>query len=154
MEMYDERSRPLGITIIAAILGISAVLALVMLILGLIHLSLLGLGAGMTPATSLALLGAVILGFFEIALAWGLWTLRPWAYWTTAFIEAIRVIFGLYIVFVLHEAIVAGILSLIIPIVILVYLFADHRVRAAFRTEDTSDYAQLTDDRPPDSSPV
>jgi hypothetical protein len=137
MDTYDERSRPLGVTIIAAILGISALLALLVLILGLNRVSTLGLGAGMTSATSLALLGALIWAFFEVALAWGLWTLRPWAYWTTAIIEAARVIFGLYIVFVLREALVAGILSLIIPIIILIYLFADRNVRAAFRTSRT-----------------
>jgi uncharacterized membrane protein (DUF2068 family) len=137
METYDDRSRPLGITIIAAILGISAILALLVLILGLNRVSTLGLGAGMTSATSLALLGALLLGCFEVALAWGLWTLRPWAYWTTAIIEAIRVIFGLSVVFVLREALVAGILSLIIPIIILIYLFADRNVRAAFRTSRT-----------------
>src|SRR5689334_19362557 len=107
METYDQ-SRPLGVTIIAAILGISAILALLLLIFGLNRLSTLGMGAGMTPATSLALLGALILGFFEVALAWGLWTLRPWAYWTTAVVEGIHFILGLYAVFVLHEAIVSG----------------------------------------------
>ena len=137
MDTYDERSRPLGVTIIAAILGISAILALLVLVLGLNRVSTLGLGAGMTPATSTALLGALIWGFFELALAWGLWTLRPWAFWTTAIIEAVRVIFGLFVVFVLREAILAGILSLIIPIIILVYLFADRNVRAAFRTSST-----------------
>jgi uncharacterized membrane protein (DUF2068 family) len=136
MDTYDN-PRPLGITIIAAILGISAILALTLLILGLNRVSTLGLGAGMTSATSLALLGALILGFFEVALAWGLWTLRPWAFWTTAVVEAIRLILGLYVVFVLHEAIVSGILSTIIPVIILVYLFADRRVRAAFRASDT-----------------
>ncbi|MFL5592067.1 MAG: hypothetical protein ACJ8DI_31055 [Ktedonobacteraceae bacterium] len=136
MEMY-ERSRPLGITIIAAILGISATIAVVLLILGLNHVSSAGMGAGMTPATSLVLLGALILGFFEIGLAWGLWTLRPWAFWTVAVIEVIRLILGLYDVFILREAIIAGILSLIIPIIILVYLFADRNIRAAFRTSST-----------------
>jgi hypothetical protein len=77
METYNDRSRPLGITIIAAILGISAILAILLLILGLNRVSTLGMGAGMTPTTSLALLGALILGFFEVALAWGLWTLSP-----------------------------------------------------------------------------
>jgi uncharacterized membrane protein (DUF2068 family) len=128
----EDRSRPLGITIIAAFLGISAILALLILILGLNRVSTLGLGAGMTPGTSIALLGAIILGFFEVALAWGLWTLRPWAYWTTAIVEAIRVILGLSVVLILREAIISGILSLIIPIIILVYLFADRNVRAAF----------------------
>jgi len=133
----DDRTRPLGITIIAAFLGISALLALVVLILGLNRVSTLGLGEGMTASTSLALLGAIILGFFEVALAWGLWTLRPWAYWTTIIVEAIRVILGLYVVLILQKAFISGILSLIIPIIILVYLFADRNVRAAFSSSST-----------------
>src|SRR6266487_2197689 len=99
----EDRTRPLGITIIAAFLGISAILALLILILGLNRVSTLGLGEGMTASTSIALLGAIILGFFEVALAWGLWTLRPWAYWTTIIVEAIRVILGLYVVLILKR---------------------------------------------------
>ena len=133
----EDRTRPLGITIIAAFLGISALLALVVLILGLNRVSTLGLGEGMTASTSIALLGAIILGFFEVALAWGLWTLRPWAYWTTIIVEAIRVILGLYVVLILQKAIISGILSLIIPIIILVYLVADRNVRAAFSSSST-----------------
>jgi hypothetical protein len=133
----EDRTRPLGITIIAAFLGISALLALLVLILGLNRVSTLGLGEGMTASTSLALLGAIILGFFEVALAWGLWTLRPWAYWTTIIVEVIRVILGLYVVLILQKAIISGILSLIIPIIILVYLVADRNVRAAFSSSST-----------------
>jgi hypothetical protein len=133
----EDRTRPLGITIIAAFLGISAILALLVLILGLNRVSTLGLGEGMTASTSIALLGAIILGFFEVALAWGLWTLRPWAYWTTVIVEAIRVILGLYVVLILQKVIISGILSLIIPIIILVYLVADRNVRAAFSSSST-----------------
>ncbi len=133
----EDRTRPLGITIIAAFLGISAILALLILILGLNRVSTLGLGEGMTASTSIALLGAIILGFFEVALAWGLWTLRPWAYWTTIIVEVIRVILGLYVVLILQKAIISGILSLIIPIIILVYLVADRNVRAAFSSSST-----------------
>ena len=133
----EDRTRPLGITIIAAFLGISALLALLVLILGLNRVSTLGLGEGMSASTSIALLGAIILGFFEVALAWGLWTLRPWAYWTTIIVEAIRVILGLYVVLILQKAIISGILSLIIPIIILVYLVADRNVRAAFSSSST-----------------
>ncbi len=133
----EDRTRPLGITIIAAFLGISALLALVVLILGLNRVSTLGLGEGMSASTSIALLGAIILGFFEVALAWGLWTLRPWAYWTTIIVEVIRVILGLYVVLILQKAIISGILSLIIPIIILVYLVADRNVRAAFSSSST-----------------
>jgi hypothetical protein len=64
-----ERERPLGITIIAVVLGISALLALVVLILGLNHVSMLGIGDQMSPAVSIVLLVAVVLGIFEVALA-------------------------------------------------------------------------------------
>jgi hypothetical protein len=134
METYEERSRPLGITIIAAVLGISALLALVILILGLTHVSMTGLGAQMGPAESIILLIALILGMFEVALAWGLWTLRPWAFWTTVIIEAIRFIVALYTVFFLQRVFISGIVGLIIPLIVLIYLFADARVRAAFRS--------------------
>ncbi|MFL5628717.1 MAG: hypothetical protein ACJ788_24315 [Ktedonobacteraceae bacterium] len=133
MESYEERSRPLGITIIAAVLGISALLALIVLILGLTHVSMLGLGAQMSPAESLVLLIAVGLGIFEVALAWGLWTLKPWAFWTAVIVEAIRFIVALYTVFLLQRVFISGILGLIIPLIVLIYLFADSGVRAAFR---------------------
>ncbi len=134
-EMY-ERTRPLGITIIAALLGISALLAVVFLILGLTRVSVAGMGAGMTPGTSTILLAALIIGIFEIAVAVGLWTLRLWAYWTVVVVEIIRVLLGLYDVLIVREAIIAGIVSLIIPVIILVYLFADRSVRAAFRSSE------------------
>ena len=131
-EMY-ERTRPLGITIIAALLGISALLAVVFLILGLTHVSIAGMGAGMTPGTSTILLAALIIGIFEIAVAVGLWTLRLWAFWAVVVVEVIRVLLGLYDILIVREAVIAGIVSLIIPVIILIYLFADRNVRAAFR---------------------
>lgn len=133
MESYEERSRPLGITIIAAILGISALLELLVLILGLTHASMLGLGANLSPAASIILLIALWLGFFAVALAWGLWTLKPWAFWVTAIVEAVRFIVALYTVFFLQRVLVSGVIGLVIPIIILIYLFADSSVRAAFR---------------------
>lgn len=131
-----ERERPLGITIIAAVLGISALLALVVLILGLTHVSMLGIGDQMTPTASIVLLLALLVGFFELAVAWGLWTLKPWAYWTTMIVEAIRLIVALYTVFFLQRVLISGISGIILPLIVLTYLFADRRVRAAFRSSD------------------
>jgi hypothetical protein len=136
MESY-ERSRPLGITIIAAVLGISALLAVVILILGLTHVSVAGLGSQMSPLASIVLLIALILGMFEVALAWGLWTLRPWAFWTTVVVEAVRFIVALYTVFFLQRIFISGIIGLILPVIVLIYLFADPNVRAAFRSSST-----------------
>jgi uncharacterized membrane protein (DUF2068 family) len=129
-----ESERPLGITIIAAVLGISALLALVLLILGLTHISMLGISDQMSPTVSIVLEIALVVGFFEVAVAWGLWTLKPWAFWTTVIVEAIRFIIALYTVFFLQRVFISGISGLILPLIVLIYLFASDRVRAAFRS--------------------
>ncbi len=129
-----NRPRPLGITIIAIILGISAVLGLIAIILGLVALGAAHLDGALATAAIVALIIAAVFALLELFLAWGLWTLKPWAFWATAVIEAIRILDGLYALFVQHAAIGSAILSLIIPIIILIYLFADRNVRAAFHT--------------------
>ncbi|TMC95994.1 MAG: hypothetical protein E6J22_02500 [Chloroflexi bacterium] len=129
-----NRPRPLGITIIAIILGISAVLGLIAVILGLVALGAAHLGGALATAAVVALIIAAVFALLELFLAWGLWTLKPWAFWATAVIEAIRILDALYALFVQHAALGAAILGLIIPLIILIYLFADRNVRAAFHT--------------------
>ncbi len=129
-----NRPRPLGITIIAIILGISAVLGLIAVILGLVALGAAHLGGALATAAIVALIIAAVFALLELFLAWGLWTLKPWAFWATAVIEAIRILDALYALFVQHAALGAAILGLIIPLIILIYLFADRNVRAAFHT--------------------
>ena len=129
-----NRPRPLGITIIAIILGISAVLGLIAIILGLVALGAAHLGGALATAAIVALIIAAVFALLELFLAWGLWTLKPWAFWATAVIEAIRILDALYALFVQHAALGAAILGLIIPLIILIYLFADRNVRAAFHT--------------------
>ena len=129
-----NRPRPLGITIIAIILGISAVLGLIAIVLGLVALGAAHLGGALATAAIVALIIAAVFALLELLLAWGLWTLKPWAFWATAVIEAIRLLDALYALFFQHVAIGTAILGLIIPLIILIYLFADRNVRAAFHT--------------------
>src|SRR5205085_8869720 len=72
------RKRPLGITIIAILLFISAVIEIIGGISSVI---------GTTPTGTISdvLLGwfPLAMGVIELVLAWGLWTLKPWAYWGT-----------------------------------------------------------------------
>jgi len=78
------------------------------------------------------LLFGAIVSIAEIAVAWGLWHLRLWAFWAVVIVEAIRVVHGLYTWFVVHTPGTSP-LSLIIAILILLYLLIDRKVRAAFR---------------------
>src|SRR5438876_2667713 len=72
------RKRPLGITIIAILLFISAVIEIIGGISSVI---------GTTPPGTISdvLLGwfPLVLGVIDLVLAWGLWTRKPWAYWGT-----------------------------------------------------------------------
>lgn len=114
-----NRSRPLGITIIAIIMAIYG-------ILGIIDgIALMGFNAATGVIT-------LILGVLELILAWGLWNLQKWAYWTTVVLEVLALINS---IFALSQGnVAAGVIGIVIALIILVYLFADQYVRAAFRT--------------------
>lgn len=119
MQNLTTRARPLGITIIAIIMAVQG-------ILGIIG-GILSLGV----ASSVGII-ALILGVLYLVLAWGLWTLKPWAFWGTVILEVLTILNG---IFGLTQGVVAtGIGSLIFAIVVLIYMFADRNVRAAFRT--------------------
>ena len=111
------RARPLGITIISIILGIEGILG----IIGGIAL----LGAGALGITTL------VLGVLHLVLAWGLWTVKTWAFWGTVILEVLVLING---IFGLSQNLGHGITSLVFAVIVLIYMFADRNVRAAFRT--------------------
>jgi uncharacterized membrane protein (DUF2068 family) len=114
-----SRTRPLGITIIAIIAAIHGILG----IIGGMTL----MGSSMTFAVI-----AVVLGILDLILAWGLWTLQRWAFWATVVIEILALLNG---IFGFSQRIVSGgIVDIVIALVVLIYLFADPNVRAAFRT--------------------
>jgi len=113
------RSRPLGITIIAIIMAIYGILGII---------------GGIMLLGSSATLGvvAIILGILELVLAWGMWTLQKWAFWTTVILEVLAVLNGIFAITGNNTA--GGIGGIVIALIILIYLFADRNVREAFRT--------------------
>ena len=125
------RKRPLGITIIAILLLISAVIEIIGGISSVI---------GTPPASTLSgvLLGwfPLVLGVIELVLAWGLWTLKPWAYWGTLVVEIVIILvhfFGFLGLPRTHSAL-AIISGGIVSIIIVIYLLVDRNVRRAFQT--------------------
>ena len=126
-----RRRRPLGITIIAILLFISAVIEIIGGISSVI-------GSTPTGTTSDVLLGwfPLVLGVIELVLAWGLWTLKPWAYWGTLVVEILIILnhfFGLLGLPRTHSAL-AIISGGIVSIIIVIYLLVDRNVRRAFQT--------------------
>ena len=112
MYTFPQKTRPIGITIMAIIVGVQG---LFILIAGLQFLGTI----------------SIVLGVLSLLLAWGLWTLQPWAFWTAVALEAVDVINDLL---ALRMGATAVIPSLIFSVLILGYLLREPRVREAFRT--------------------
>src|SRR5258707_15110690 len=87
MQNVSIPRRPLGITIIAIILFIQAIFEIVVGIFAffanIIRNPVAGLLVGWLP---------LAIGILVFILAWGLWTLRPWAYWATLILEIVNIV--------------------------------------------------------------
>src|ERR1700730_17594939 len=85
--MEGNMSRPLGVTIISILLGINGVR---LIIVGLTAV----LAGGVTGVGFLFFVGwfPLIFGVLSLILAWGLWNLRPRAFWTAVILEALSII--------------------------------------------------------------
>jgi uncharacterized membrane protein (DUF2068 family) len=119
VQRLTTRSRPLGVTIIAVIMAVLGIFDII---------------GGIVIMGSYSTLGIItlIIGVLYLILAWGLWTLQTWAFWGTVILAVLTIING---IFGIGGGVPAtGIVSLILAIVVLIYMFADRNVRAAFRT--------------------
>src|SRR5512133_3762682 len=87
MQNVSTTRRPLGITIIAILLFISAIIEIIGGLFSVI-------GTPLTGTVSDVLLGwfPLLIGIIELVLAWGLWTLKPWAYWGTLVVEIVNIL--------------------------------------------------------------
>ncbi|MCI4353311.1 MAG: hypothetical protein L3K14_08030 [Thermoplasmata archaeon] len=119
----SQPSRPIGVSILAVLMGIVGAL----FVIGGVLLAVLGLGLGLTvPAFGLTLgvtvLGIVllILGLIILGLALGLWHQRLWALVLAIIIFALNF---------LSDAVAGAYFSLgaIVSILLVIYLIAVHR---------------------------
>jgi hypothetical protein len=128
-------NRPLGITIIAFLIGLFALLSLCgnLAGLGFAPLKLFGEGGlGASLGATISSVIGLVLAVGSLMVAWGLWTLRPWAFWATVIIEVLNLFNGGWGLTMGAHGFFCG-LNLI-PLLILAYLFLDKNVRLAFRT--------------------
>ncbi|HEX6556505.1 MAG TPA: hypothetical protein VF026_27340 [Ktedonobacteraceae bacterium] len=170
------RRRPLGVSIIAVLAMIQGIFFLIFGILALGAAIAAANSGGTATVTGYAITGAamsvvagvlagifLVVGLVSFLFAWGLWTLKRWAFWATVTIQIISLLISgiLALGAVIAAANGTGtttitgyaitvnsvfifthprvniwsiVVDMIIPIVILVYFLADSNVRAAFRT--------------------
>lgn len=113
-------NRPLGVTIIAILVALSGIAAVVM------GVPLLLAGSDML----LAGLSSIVFGAALLYVAWGLWTLKHWAWLTTLILEGINGLFSL-VGIILAPGNVSAWITLIVVAIIVYYLTRPH-VRAVF----------------------
>jgi len=118
----EKPRRPTGVTIIAVLEILGALVMLSICALALIAgEAAVGLGLGLLPGL-VAVLGAVmlILAIVMLGVAWGLWTGKGWA-WTLA---VVFIVLGIIVgVAQMIAGGYHGILTLIIQVIIVYYLF-------------------------------
>ena len=83
--------------------------------------------------TTLAVVFLVV-GFLSLLFAWGLWQLSRWAFWATVVIQFISLANSVIAFTQVNANIGFIVVSMIVPIVILLYFLVNSNVRAAFRT--------------------
>ncbi len=114
--------RPTGVTILAVVAAIGGLLSL----LG--GLSLLGLGAVFAAYTGLGGLAAlfgliiIVLGVAELALAYGFWGLRSWAWTWGITIEAVGVVIALVELVLGYGGISGFVVGLVVAGIVIYYL--------------------------------
>src|SRR5260370_256212 len=122
------RKRPFGITVIAQELCVQGVLVVV---LTLVIFSI----ATRIPLAIVGFIISVLIGLVCLALAWGLWTLKLWAFGATVAVQILSIVYPLFnfVLMLPKNTFIATLGNLLFPVIVLIYLFADKNVRAAFR---------------------
>ncbi len=133
--MEKPARRPVGITIIAILLGLLGILEFgfgaLALVTSLLDRFVLPL---QSPAVGAALgVYYMVLGMVKLFFVWGLYRLQRWAFWATVFIAAVSLLSSVLGVTEPAPTIWGFLAGLVIPAVILVYIVVDSNVRKAFR---------------------
>lgn len=123
--------RPTGITVMAVLAAIGGVFGL------LAAVALLGVGAAASATSGLgglaALAGIIVLAYsvLSLVLAYGFWTLKPWAWPLGIGVQVLGIIQAVLQFMNNSTSVVSLVISLAIAGVILWYLYQPH-VKAAF----------------------
>lgn len=136
--MAPRRSR--GVTIIAILAALQGVFLLFISgfgFLGFLTTLSTAPGAPLPNLIVAGLSGAIlpIAALLLLLAAWGLWTLKRWAFFFTVVVQLLSLFGSINMLAQTGDATTTSTTSnIILSIGVLIYLFADRNVRAAFRT--------------------
>lgn len=134
------RDRPTGITILAVLAAIGGVLSVIVGLGSLMGGALIGGlgGPAAAGAGGFVMINGIVLlalGIASIALAYGFWTLKPWAWTLGVAVAAFSIAWAIISPLLLGGDLVAGILGNIISIVVwavVLYYLMQPNIKAAF----------------------
>ena len=142
MQSTLSRARPLGVTIIAVLLILAGIVELLLGVLafaGVFSVAHIIMVHGHPVAAHLldtvggVLAGiSIFIGIVTLIFAWGLWTLKTWAFWLVVALEVFSLLRHLFEFTRPEHSTIAIVLGLVLPVVILLYFLIDPNVCAAF----------------------
>jgi uncharacterized membrane protein (DUF2068 family) len=137
-----QRMRPVGVTIMTIVVWIEGIVELLAGVAFLVLAITVGhhivVHGHTTTGHVIDAVGIIfsapliILGLLTLIFGIGLWTLRRWAFWGVIAIQGLTLLYNI-LQLVQHRISGLGIVTdIVIPAIIIIYFFADSRVRAAF----------------------
>jgi hypothetical protein len=128
------RERPVGVTIIAVLLGIEGIFEIILGILALTNIFPQGLiSSGNSPVGGY--LGATYLlaGLIKLLLIWGLLRLKRWAWVATILFAGLSIVTSCFAISQSHFVLWTLLFDMVIPAVIWIYFILNDDLRSAFR---------------------
>lgn len=128
------RERPVGVTIIAVLLGIEGVFEIILGILALTNVFPQGLiSTGNSPTGGYLGVTYIIVGLIKLLLIWGLLRLKRWAWVATILFTGLSVATSCFAISQSRFVLLTLLSDMIIPAVIWIYFILDDDLRSAFR---------------------
>jgi hypothetical protein len=129
--LQSSQQRPLGLTIIAVLVGIQS---LVFLLVGITSVSAASANGKIIVLLAVVGIVSLVFGLIAFFLCRGLLALKRWAFWGTLILQALSLIGSLVELTQANASISSIVSSIVLPVVILVYFLADRNVRELFHS--------------------
>ncbi len=129
--MAQPQQRPLEVTIGAALVGLQS---FVLLIVGIITIQVADGREGVIPILAVTGIVSLVFGMLSFLCCRMLLALKQWAFWGTIVLQALSLLGGFIEISQANSSFSATLSGFILPIVILLYFWANRGMRSVLNT--------------------